>query len=120
MKTLPTIALAGLLLLGCQQSDQSGSGTADTSSGNDESTTLVAFNPDGAPTREFTVDGMHCQYACVDKVKTVMKEQPGVKDVKVDFENKLVTVAVDDAVFQDQQAVASLEDHQFTAQPVEN
>ena len=132
MKSLLTIAFSGLLLIGCQQSSESGGGSADTTASADKEssttgesaqssnsdTTLVSFNPDGAPTREFNIDGMHCQYACVDKVKTVLKKQQGVKDVKVDFDSKLVTVAVDNSTFNANDAIASLADYEFTATKV--
>ncbi len=77
-------------------------------------TTPVAFNIDGAPTAKLEVPDMMCQYSCAAKVKEVLTAQTGVKDVKIDFESKIATVAVDSAAFDGEAAVAALVDYQFS------
>jgi copper chaperone CopZ len=102
------IAFAGVLILavGCSQSNQQ-SGNAS------KSTTAVFFNTAGAPTVEFSVPDMMCPEGCGEKVKEILAEQPGAKDVLVDFPAKTVTVAIDSKQFDSRQAVAALVDHQF-------
>jgi copper chaperone CopZ len=77
-------------------------------------TTPVAFNVEGAPTVDFSVPDMMCEQSCVPTVRETLAAQKGVKDVKVDLATKTATVAVDDAKFDPQAAVAALVDLQFT------
>ena len=102
------IGFASVLILavGCSQSNQQ---TGDIS----KSTTPVSFNTAGAPTVEFSVPDMMCPEGCGAKVKELLSEQPGAKDVFVDFPNKTATVAVDKDKFDAKKAIASLVDHQF-------
>jgi copper chaperone CopZ len=73
----------------------------------------AAFNTAGAPTIEFSVPDMMCPEGCGAKVKEILAEQPGAKDVLVDFPSKTAKVAVDKDKFDAKQAVAALVDHQF-------
>ena len=100
-------ALVLISALGCSQ--QSANQSGDISS----STTPVAFNTAGAPTVEFSVPDMMCPEGCGAKVKELLSEQPGAKDVFVDFPNKTATVAVDKDKFDAKKAIAALVDHQF-------
>jgi copper chaperone CopZ len=102
------IGLVAVLMLavGCSQSNQQ---TGDIS----KSTTPVSFNTAGAPTVEFSVPDMMCPEGCGAKVKEILSQQPGAKDVLVDFPNKTATVAVDKEKFDTKQAIAALVDHQF-------
>src|SRR3954469_22364287 len=95
-----------ILTVGCSQSGQQ---TGDIS----KSTTPVSFNTAGAPTVEFSVPDMMCPEGCGAKVKEILSEQPGAKDVLVDFPAKTAKVAVDKDKFDAKQAVAALVDHQF-------
>ena len=105
--TRPMGFLAVLILaVGCSQSNQQ---TGDIS----KSTTPVSFNTAGAPTVEFSVPDMMCPEGCGAKVKEILSEQPGAKDVLVDFPAKTAKVAVDKDKFDAKQAVAALVDHQF-------
>ncbi len=73
----------------------------------------AAFNVTGAPTVAFSVPDMMCPEGCGVKVKEILSEQPGAKDVIVDFDSKTATVAVDPGQFDSTAAVAALVDHQF-------
>jgi Cu+-exporting ATPase len=75
-------------------------------------TTTVAFNVADEPTCSFSVPGMMCEHGCAATVRQVLSEQPGVKEVNVEFESKLATVVVDEAEF-DGQAVASLLEDEY-------
>jgi copper chaperone CopZ len=54
-----------------------------------------------------------CPEGCGAKVKEILAEQPGAKEVLVEFETKTVTVAVVKEKFDSQKALAALVDHQF-------
>ena len=84
--------------------------SADLSKG---STVPVAFNVAGAPTVEFSVPDMMCPESCAVKVKEILSEQPGAKEVVVDFDARTATVAVDKEKFGVQAAIADLVDHGF-------
>jgi copper chaperone CopZ len=100
------MCIAMLLVVGCADNG------ADTTVGFNE-TTAVAFNVSGAPTVEFNVPDMMCMEGCGTKVKEILSEQPGAKDVLVDFDAKTATVAVDESAFDAAAAIAALVDHQF-------
>jgi copper chaperone CopZ len=99
------IAVLGLAI-GCSQSNLQ---TGDVS----QSTTSVSFNAAGAPTVEFSVPDMMCPEGCGAKVKEILSEQPGAKDVLVDFPAKTAKVVIDKDKFDAKQAIAALVDHQF-------
>jgi copper chaperone CopZ len=95
-----------VLLVGCSQSTSTSSSPA-------ESATAVAFNVAGAPTVEFSVPDMMCAESCAVKVKEILSEQPGAKEVVVDFDSKTATVAIEKGKFDPQAAIAALVDHAF-------
>jgi copper chaperone CopZ len=108
MKCCVTFATFAVLLAGCQ---------SEFSTAPEESTAKaspVAFNLEGAPTVAFSVPDMMCEYSCVEQVKKALSSEPGVKDVLVDFEAKRATVAVDREQFDEEAAIATLVDYQFT------
>lgn len=81
--------------------------------------TLVSFNPDGAPVAEFEAPGMHCEM-CAAKIVQVMKEKPGVVDVKADAGTKIVSVAYADDEFESDFAIEAVAEAGFgEATPVE-
>src|SRR5438874_13522725 len=75
--------------------------------------TPVAFNRSGAPTVEFSVPDMMCPQSCAVAVKKILSQQPGAKEVYVDFDAKTAIVAVEPGRFDPQQAVAALQDRRF-------
>jgi copper chaperone CopZ len=78
-----------------------------------ESTTPVSFNAAGAPTIELSVPDMMCEDGCAWAVQDILSKQPGTKDVHVDFNAKIVTVAIDEGQFDSQSALAELIDKGF-------
>src|SRR6187549_382796 len=86
-----------ILAAGCSQSTQQ---SGDLS----KSTTPVSFNNAGAPTVEFSVPDMMCPEGCGAKVKEILSQQPGAKDVLVDFPTKTAKVAVNKEKFDAKQA----------------
>ena len=73
----------------------------------------VVFNVTGAPTVEFNVPDMMCPEGCGEKTKEILSEQPGAKEVVINFEAKTATVAIEDGKFDKDAAIAALGDHGF-------
>jgi copper chaperone CopZ len=96
--------LLGLALLVCCGCSTSTEGVA---------TTAVSFNVEGAPTVEFNVPDMMCPDSCVAKTKEILSQQPGAKEVLVNFDTKTATVAVEADKFNADDAVAAMKDHSF-------
>jgi copper chaperone CopZ len=96
------------LVVGCSR--ESAPAAADAAA---DSVTAVAFNVEGAPTVEFNVPDMMCPESCAVKTKEILSQQPGVKDVVVDFDAKTATVAIEPAKFSADAAIAALVDYGF-------
>ncbi len=109
MKIFASIAVAVMFVTGCQTESVTESAAEPSAEA-----TPVAFNLEGAPTAKLEVPDMMCQYSCAAKVKEVLAAQTGVKDVKIDFDSKIAIVAVDQAAFDGEEAVAALVDYQFS------
>jgi copper chaperone CopZ len=107
MIRVTSICLGVVLLVGCSE-QAAKSPTVDAAT-----VTQASFNKGGAPTVEFSVPDMMCPEGCGAKVKEILSEQPGAKDVLVDFPAKTAKVAIDKDKFDAKQAVAALVDHQF-------
>lgn len=57
---------------------------------------FMSFALSGTVTELYKVEGMHCQYGCANKVKSLVSEMDGMKKCEVDFETSLMTVEFDD------------------------
>ena len=73
----------------------------------------VTFNAAQLPTVDFTLPDMMCEEGCAEAVEDILTRQSGVRDVRVDFDAKTATVAVDEQSFDSQQAIAALVDKGF-------
>lgn len=102
-----SITILAFLVSGCADSN-----TASTDATETEATT-VAFNVAGAPTVMFEVSDMVCE-SCSAAVHDTLAAQPGAKEVVVDLESKVATVAVDEKTFDRDAAVEALLDKQFS------
>jgi copper chaperone CopZ len=112
------LALGLLLASGCQsESGPTGDAAANSATDSGDAVTLTAappFNTAGAPTVVLEVPDMMCEQSCAAKVREVLAEQTGVQEVQVDFPTKRATLAVDQAAFNAEAAVAALVDYQFS------
>ena len=61
--------------------------------------------------KSFKVEGMHCGYGCVDRVKKVVTSIDGVKECNVDFSKSLMTVIYNDDKLDDNKIVTSLNEN---------
>jgi len=66
-------------------------------------------------TREFAVQGMHCQ-GCVNSVTGAVRRVPGVASVNVSLEKNAATVEFDPATANPSGIVAAIEGAGFDAQ----
>jgi copper chaperone CopZ len=101
------LVLLSIVLTGCADSKVA---TTDTAKPEAQP---VAFNTAGAPTVMFSVPDMVCE-SCSAAVHETLAKQPGAKEVIVDLEEKVATVAVDEELFDEEAAVAALLDKQFS------
>ena len=56
----------------------------------------------------YKIEGMHCGYGCVNKVKTVLNSIEGVKKCDVNFEKSLMTVEFDEEKVNSDLIISSL------------
>lgn len=106
MKKVLLSIVALTLLIGC--AEKSSVSTADAK----PEAKPIAFNVAGAPTVMFEVSDMVCE-SCSEAVHDTLAKQPGAKEVIVNLETKVATVAVDKEAFDAEAAVAALLDKQF-------
>ena len=108
MKRFLIICVAAAALAGC--SKHSSNMPATTT----KQVKAATFNEAKLPTVAFSVPDMMCADGCGVKVKEILSEQPGAKEVVVDFDNKTATVAIEDSnKFDSNSALAALVDHAF-------
>ena len=58
---------------------------------------FISFVFSGNVTESYKVEGMHCQYGCANKVKSLITELDGMKKCEVDFESSIMIVEYDDS-----------------------
>jgi copper chaperone CopZ len=106
MVRLCSLLVSALLVSGCaEQLDETPQAM--------NSVKKASFNAEGAPTVEFSVPDMMCPEGCGEKTKEILAEQPGAKDVMIDFESKRAVVAVEPETFDADAALAAMVDHGF-------
>lgn len=71
-----------------------------------------------ASNAEFQIGGMKCQ-KCADKICSIIKKVPGVKDAGVDFDTGLARVAWDKGTAS-QELISAVEEAGFTAKPIQD
>jgi copper chaperone CopZ len=107
IRSIVLLAVA-VIFVGCGEKEK------ESNSVNLNQLSAASFNSEHAPTVEFNVPDMMCAEGCGVAVKEILARQPGVKDVTVDFDGKVATVAVEEGKFDADQALAALIDRQFT------
>ena len=58
----------------------------------------------------FKIEGMHCGYGCVNKVKSVINSLEGVKKCEVDFNKSLMVVEFDEGKLDSDKIISSLDE----------
>lgn len=100
VKHISFIALAALLLTGCNDKSKDGNietpeGTATDSTMTDS--TMVKGTAANLETASFKIDGMTCPMGCAATIEKKLAGMEGVENAKVDFEKKTATVKFDPA-----------------------
>jgi len=70
---------------------------------------VFAFSHDVS--KSFKVEGMHCDYGCVQKIKTAVTALDGVQTCDVDFRQKKMTVVFNDDKLTSEGIIASLDEN---------
>lgn len=111
MKLYPLALLAALV--GCAGSETMPVSTADA-------TPAVAgpFNTMNLPTVSISTPSMHCS-SCAAGIEGVLAKTAGVKDVQCDVDAQTVTLAVDEAQFDKDAALASLDEAGYSESVVQ-
>ena len=112
MKYHTLVALAVVFVAGCQ-TESATEPTVETVVETTVEAEPVAFNVSNAPIAELHVPDMMCVKSCAAKVQELLAAQEGVKDVKIEFEERKAVVAVDEVQFDGEAAVAVLVDYSF-------
>ena len=61
-------------------------------------------------TESYKVEGMHCQYGCANKVKSLIIELDGMNTCEVDFESSTMTVEYDDTKVNSELILSTISD----------
>ncbi|MEM6329746.1 MAG: heavy metal-associated domain-containing protein [Planctomycetota bacterium] len=100
------LLIAGGVLAGCGKAPVANEAPA-FEPGDEAEVTLANFNPDGLPTVSIEVPSIHCK-RCAASVEECLVGQPGVEQVVVDVEAKTAMLAIDQASFDTDAAIAAL------------
>ena len=73
-------------------------------------TCFFSFTFCGNITESYKVEGMHCQYGCANKVKSLMSDLEGMKNCEVDFESSIMTVEYDDSKVNSELILSTMSD----------
>ncbi|HEX8562767.1 MAG TPA: heavy-metal-associated domain-containing protein [Flavobacterium sp.] len=90
-KSLFVVALSGVLLTGCKQSDAA---PADAKQA-DAVATTGSDAGHATQTASFTIDGMTCEVGCAKTIQKELAGMEGVENAVIDFEKKTATVKYD-------------------------
>tara|TARA_B100000959_G_C14737515_1_gene523594 strand:- start:323 stop:649 length:327 start_codon:yes stop_codon:yes gene_type:complete len=61
--------------------------------------------------KSFKVEGMHCGYGCVNKVKAIVNSLDGVKKCEVDFNKSLMVVEFEEEKLDSDKIILSLNEN---------
>ena len=61
--------------------------------------------------KSFNVEGMTCDFGCVNKVKTIVGGLEGVQSCEVDFRQKKMTVIYNDETLNSDNIISSLDEN---------
>ena len=76
-------------------------------------------HPDGTSSMDMVVEGVHCG-GCIGRIERSLKELNGVRDARLNFTNKRLTITWDKPGFDPDDAVRSLERMGYRANPFQS
>lgn len=92
-KTLFSLAVAGLLFVGCKDSATTNEAAVATDSETKTETPLMASGT--IETASFDISGMTCAMGCAKTIEENLSKMDGVQKATVDFDTKTATVEYD-------------------------
>ena len=93
LKNLMLVVFASIILLSCKKEVTNVNEVAPTETTTDSLTTEITA--ENLETENFAIEGMTCQMGCANAIESKLTGLDGVKEAKVDFENKTATVSFD-------------------------
>ncbi len=106
MRFFPLVfSLATLATLGCNSEERA-------TTPKPAAATSVGFNVGGNPTVQFASEGLHCEMCDASACET-LAEVPGVIDILADHKTNTITVAIDDATFENDAALTALHENKL-------
>ena len=72
---------------------------------------FLAFSFSDNISQAFTVQGMHCSYGCVSKVKNIVNSLEGVKKCEIDFNKSLMVVEFEEEKLDSDKIILSLNEN---------
>ena len=73
--------------------------------------TFLVFAFAADVSQSFKVEGMHCGYGCVNKLKGAVDSMEGVKKCEVDFSKSLMVVEFDDKKLNSEKIIISVQEN---------
>jgi copper chaperone CopZ len=93
LKKIMLVVVASTALLSCKkESTNTNEATPVETTTDTLNTEITAENLN---TESFKIEGMTCQMGCANAIESKLSALEGVKEAKVDFENKTATVSFD-------------------------
>ncbi|NWG23678.1 MAG: cadmium-translocating P-type ATPase [Pseudorhodoplanes sp.] len=71
---------------------------------------------DGRTTMDFVVEGVRCG-GCISRIESALKKQPGIRDARVNFTSRRLTVVWDDRTFDPAAAIRLVEGMGYRTHP---
>jgi len=71
---------------------------------------MFSFLLSGDKSESYKIEGMHCGYGCVNKVKSIMNSLDGMKSCEVSYEKSLMVVEYDDSKITSDKILSLLSD----------
>jgi mercuric ion binding protein len=94
---IATLALTGLVFVGCKKTETETLTTATTET-KEAPKKQVAIAAENVQTASFTIDGMTCAVGCAKTIEEELSNLEGVEKAAVDFDKKTATVTFDKTI----------------------
>lgn len=96
IKSIATLLLASLLLVGCKEKTDEAISDSETETGAPK--VKKEFAVANLQTASFTIKGMTCAIGCAKTIQEELNGLDGVQKATVDFEKQLATVSFDKTI----------------------
>lgn len=93
LKNFMFVFVASVALLSCKKETTNTNEVTPVETSTD--TLKTEITAENLNTESFAIEGMTCQMGCANAIESKLSALDGVKEAKVDFENKTATVSFD-------------------------